>query len=126
MSVGHQIVAVTIDQQVKYIISSTIIKVFESLRWNSVDEFAKLDIETTIDMIYSYLSFYPEVISSFFSVSPTLYPSSSITTSPTCTPGMRVTGLRWEERGNSLLYIMSLLGHTILTQLRKISLIQGK
>lgn len=125
MSVGHQLVAVTIDQQIKYIISSTIIKVFESLRWHSVDEFVKIDIETAIDMIYSYLSFYPEVISSFFPVSPNLFPSSTVTSSHTCTPGMRVTGLRWEERGNSLLYIMSLLGHTILTQLRKVSLIQG-
>lgn len=126
MTIGHQLIAVSIDQQLKYIITSTLTKTLEALRWHHIDDFIKLDIETVIDIIYSYLSFYPETVMRYLSpLAPSLFNGSS-SSSTVSTPGMRVTGLRWEERGNSLLYMMSLIGYTVLTQLRKVSLIEGQ
>lgn len=123
MSIGHQVVAIAIDQQLKSILASTLIKSLDTLEWNTFS--IKIWIETIVDMIYSYFSFDSESLR--LSILPycSRFLSSDIAKDISVSPGMRMVGLSWEERGSSMIYIFALLGHSILLELRKLSLMEG-
>lgn len=123
MSLGHQLLAITIDQQLKAILTSTFLKALESLEWSTFS--IKIWIETLVDLIYSYLSLDLESVNEFRLHFLSSSPGTETGKFYSSSPGMRVVGLTWEERGSSIVYLFALLGHSILLQLRKLSLVEG-
>jgi hypothetical protein len=120
-SVGHQLIALTIDQQFKSFLTSTLNKTLEAFNWNFYNEYFKIDLECIVDLIYTFLSFEAGKAAQL-----TDYimgaPSSN---SSDTTPGMRAMGLSWSQRGSTLLYLALTVINHCLHQLRKISLSEG-
>jgi hypothetical protein len=120
-SVGHQLIAFTIDQQFKSFLTSTLNKTLEAFNWNFYNEYFKIDLECIVDLIYTFLSF---EASKTAQLTDYIMGAPSVNSSDT-TPGMRAMGLSWAQRGSTLLYLALTVINHCLHQLRKISLSEG-